>query len=44
MSKEPSPQTIHLKDYQEPEYVTLETDLTFDIRDGSTEVSLAGDQ
>jgi len=36
--KDASPQTIYLKDYQSPEYQTRETYLTFDIRDGVTEV------
>jgi len=36
--KEASPQTIYLEDYRAPDHRTRETHLTFDIRDGVTEV------
>ncbi|MEQ8861065.1 MAG: aminopeptidase N [Pseudomonadales bacterium] len=39
--KDANPQTIYLKDYQPPEYEIIETKLSFDIRDGSTEVRSA---
>ena len=38
MSKDADPKAIFLKDYQPPIYQTLETKLTFDIRDGTTVV------
>ena len=37
--KESNPRTIYLKDYQSPDYRTLDTELTFDIADGTTEVT-----
>lgn len=38
MSKDADPRAIYLTDYQSPKYRTLETRLSFDIHDGSTEV------
>ncbi len=39
MSKEPNPKAILLSEYQPPEYITSETDLTFEIADGTTRVT-----
>jgi len=39
VSKDASPQTIYLKNYQPPAYTTRETALNVDIRDGVTEVT-----
>ncbi len=36
--KEATPQTIHIEDYQPPEFNILETKLIFDIGDGETRV------
>ncbi len=36
--KDANPQTTYLKDYQPPEYKTVETKLTFEIDEGSTDV------
>ncbi len=38
MSKDADPRSIYLKDYQSPKYRTIETRLSFDIHDGTTEV------
>ena len=38
MSKDADPRSTHLKDYQSPKYQTIETRLSFDIHDGTTEV------
>ncbi len=38
MNKDPDPKAVLLKDYQSPRYKILETRLSFDIYDGTTEV------